>query len=83
MASRTRTKLANAEIQVAGDQWPIFLYANYTYDPEDTWNGLLCSGLLVGVSPFDIQWYVFILINFPDKGIQTYFHVSEFCRSGT
>ncbi|KIM63455.1 hypothetical protein SCLCIDRAFT_53690, partial [Scleroderma citrinum Foug A] len=34
-------------LQVAGDQWPIFLYANYTYDVEDPWNGLLQSGLLV------------------------------------
>jgi len=38
---------------VAGDQWPIFLYADYTYDPEDPWNGLLRSGLLVSVSPDD------------------------------
>ncbi|KAF9238704.1 hypothetical protein BU15DRAFT_88319 [Melanogaster broomeanus] len=33
-------------IQVAGNQWPVFLYANYMYDPEDPWNGLLHSGLL-------------------------------------
>ena len=50
VVSRTRTKLANGEIQVAGDHWPIFLYANYTYDSEDPWNGLLRSGLLVSVS---------------------------------
>ena len=50
VASRTRTKLSNSELQVAGDQWPIFLYANYTYNPEDPWNGLLRSGLLVSVS---------------------------------
>ncbi|KAI6018636.1 hypothetical protein BKA83DRAFT_4464947 [Pisolithus microcarpus] len=31
----------------AGDQWPVFLYADYSYDPEDPWNGLLQSGLLV------------------------------------
>ncbi|KAF9241133.1 hypothetical protein BU15DRAFT_45179, partial [Melanogaster broomeanus] len=43
----TKTKLVTGQIQVAGDQWPVFLYANYTYDPEDPWNGLLCSGLLV------------------------------------
>lgn len=43
-------KLMNGEIQVAGDQWPVFLYANYSYDPEDPWNGLLRSGLLVSVS---------------------------------
>jgi len=48
---RTKTKLMNGQIQVAGDQWPVFLYANYTYDPEDPWNGLLHNGLLVSVSP--------------------------------
>ncbi|OBZ79369.1 hypothetical protein A0H81_01032 [Grifola frondosa] len=30
-----------------GDQWPIFLYANNQYDPDDPWNGLLRSRLLV------------------------------------
>ncbi|KAN0091493.1 hypothetical protein V8E55_005059 [Tylopilus felleus] len=43
----TRSKLANGELQVVGDQWPIFLYANYMYDEEDPWNGLLHGGLLV------------------------------------
>ena len=47
---RTKSKLVNGQIQVAGDQWPVFLYANYMYDPEDPWNGLLRSGLLVSVS---------------------------------
>ena len=56
--SRTRAKLANSEIQVAGDQWPIFLYANYNYDPEDPWNGLLHSGLLVLVSSLDARLYI-------------------------
>ncbi|KAF8834343.1 hypothetical protein BDN67DRAFT_992683 [Paxillus ammoniavirescens] len=45
--TETRTKLVNRQIQVTGDQWPVFLYTNYTYDAEDPWNGLLCSGLLV------------------------------------
>ncbi|KIM57863.1 hypothetical protein SCLCIDRAFT_28496 [Scleroderma citrinum Foug A] len=40
-------QLMNGQIQVAGDQWPVFLYANYTYDPEDPWNGPLRNGLLV------------------------------------
>ena len=39
----------NSQIQVMGDQWPVFLYTNYMYDPEDPWNGLLQSGLLVSV----------------------------------
>ena len=47
---RTKVKLMNGQIQVAGDQWLLFLYANYAYDLEDPWNGLLRSGLLVLVS---------------------------------
>ena len=35
---------------VSGDQWPIFVYQGYSYDPEDPWNGLLRSTLLVSVS---------------------------------
>ena len=50
MSQRTKTKLSNGEMQVKGDQWPIFLYADYMYDSEDPWNGLLRSGLLVSVS---------------------------------
>jgi hypothetical protein len=46
---RIREKLRSGQLQVAGDQWPIFLYANYMYDPDDPWNGLLRSGLLVCV----------------------------------
>ena len=57
-ASRTRAKLVNGEIQVAGDQWPVFLYADYSYDAEDPWNGLLRSGLLVAVSsPFFSRFF--------------------------
>ncbi|KIJ09521.1 hypothetical protein PAXINDRAFT_17395 [Paxillus involutus ATCC 200175] len=41
--NETKLKLVNGQIQVAGDQWPVFLYANYTYDAEDPWNGLLLS----------------------------------------
>ena len=58
VASSTRTKLENGELQVAGDQWPVFLYADYTYDPEDPWNGLLRSGLLVSVSFIDSRCLV-------------------------
>jgi len=43
----TKDKLRSGELAVSGDQWPIFLYAGYTYDAEDPWNGLLRSSLLV------------------------------------
>jgi len=38
---------------VPGDQWPIFVYQGYNYDPEDPWNGLFRSNLLVSVSSTD------------------------------
>jgi hypothetical protein len=42
-----REKLRSGDLAVSGDQWPIFLYQGYRYDPEDPWNGLLRSTLLV------------------------------------
>ncbi|KAG1853247.1 hypothetical protein C8R48DRAFT_749662 [Suillus tomentosus] len=31
----------------SGDQWPMFLYAGYEYDPEDPWKGLLKGEILI------------------------------------
>ncbi|KAG1803219.1 hypothetical protein EV424DRAFT_1331093 [Suillus variegatus] len=39
--------LKSGETAVRGDQWPIFLYAGYEYDPEDPWKGLLKSDILI------------------------------------
>jgi hypothetical protein len=49
-AFSTKQNLQSGEIAVSGDQWPLFVYANEAYDPEDPWNGLLRSRLLVNVS---------------------------------
>jgi hypothetical protein len=49
-APRVKKKLRSAEIIVPGDQWPILLYQDYAYDPEDPWKGLLRSAILVSVS---------------------------------
>ncbi|KAG2063101.1 hypothetical protein BDR04DRAFT_1164243 [Suillus decipiens] len=35
-----KTKLQSGEMIVTGDQWLLFLYADYHYDLEDPWNGL-------------------------------------------
>ncbi|KAG1788774.1 uncharacterized protein HD556DRAFT_1433969 [Suillus plorans] len=43
----TKECLKSGETTVCGDQWPIFLYAGYVYDPEDPWKGLLRSNILV------------------------------------
>ncbi|KAG2737594.1 hypothetical protein P692DRAFT_20761377 [Suillus brevipes Sb2] len=45
--AETKQKLQSGEIAVSGDQWPLFVYANEAYDPDDPWNGLLRSRLLV------------------------------------
>ena len=45
-----KSKLWNGEILVTGDQWPIFLYADFTFDPEEPWKGLLRSIILVSVT---------------------------------
>ncbi|RDB18541.1 hypothetical protein Hypma_000280 [Hypsizygus marmoreus] len=39
-------KLRSGEMIVRGDQWPVFLYPDMMYDPDDPWQGLLRSPLL-------------------------------------
>ncbi|KAI0055466.1 hypothetical protein BV25DRAFT_1873121 [Artomyces pyxidatus] len=45
--AEVKRRLRSAELTVAGDQWPMFLYKNYQYDPQDPWKGLLRSILLI------------------------------------
>ena len=45
-----REKLSNGEMAVRGDQWPLLLFANQEYDPDDPWEGLFRNQLLVWVS---------------------------------
>ncbi|KAG0703964.1 hypothetical protein DFH29DRAFT_802625, partial [Suillus ampliporus] len=45
--AETKQGLKSGEITVRGDQWPMFLYAGYIYDPEDPWKGLLRSEILI------------------------------------
>ncbi|KAG1779360.1 hypothetical protein EV702DRAFT_1178492 [Suillus placidus] len=43
----TKQSLKSGETAVRGDQWPMFLYAGYVYDPKDPWKGLLRSKILI------------------------------------
>ncbi|KAG2059901.1 hypothetical protein BDR06DRAFT_873106 [Suillus hirtellus] len=45
--AETKQNLKSGETTVHGDQWPMFLYAGYDYDPKDPWKGLLKSEILV------------------------------------
>lgn len=44
-----RAQLASGEMVVAGDQWPLVVYADLHYDPEDPWSGLFRNLILVYV----------------------------------
>jgi hypothetical protein len=54
---RTKEKLRSGEMIIPGDQWPVFLYARYEYDPDDPWKGLLRSSILVSVSSLQVTDY--------------------------
>ncbi|KAH6909687.1 hypothetical protein BKA70DRAFT_1102440, partial [Coprinopsis sp. MPI-PUGE-AT-0042] len=45
--SSVRERLRSGELVPAGDQWPIFLFQDHKYDPEDPWEGLLRGPLLI------------------------------------
>ena len=47
---RIKATLRSGEMQVPGDQWPIFIYARCEYDPEDAWKGAFRSAILIAVS---------------------------------
>ncbi|KAG6904061.1 hypothetical protein DXG01_012852, partial [Tephrocybe rancida] len=42
-----RQKLNSGETLVRGDEWPVFIYAGYSYDSEDPWMGVFRSTLLL------------------------------------
>ncbi|KAG1865676.1 hypothetical protein C8R48DRAFT_747709 [Suillus tomentosus] len=45
--AETKQSLKSGETAVCGDQWPLFLYAGYVYDPDAPWQGLLRSDILI------------------------------------
>jgi hypothetical protein len=69
---------------IPGDQWPIFLYAGYTYDPEDPWKGLFRSRLLVSVgvcSTLSATESCRLTENIGiNQGLQTRFYFSKLSR---
>src|SRR5262245_10912847 len=78
---RTKEKLRSGEMAVSGDQWPIFLYQGYNYDPEDPWNGLFRSTLLVYViSKLSCPRFLMLTCI---SGVQTHIYLAQFCGKGT
>lgn len=46
-AVRVKEMLRSGNYSVAGDQWPILMYKDEIYDPEDPWRGLFKNRILV------------------------------------
>lgn len=46
---RVRRDLRGGQLIPAGDMWPRFLFRGFEYNPNDAWDGLLRSPLLVKV----------------------------------
>ncbi|KAJ3540108.1 hypothetical protein NMY22_g4446 [Coprinellus aureogranulatus] len=44
---KIRRDLASGHLVPSGDLWPRFLYRGYQYNPDDPWDGLLRSSILV------------------------------------
>ncbi|KAH6890744.1 hypothetical protein BKA70DRAFT_1068276, partial [Coprinopsis sp. MPI-PUGE-AT-0042] len=42
-----RDALRSGSLIPAGDQWPLFLYRDFKFNPDDVWEGLFRSSLLV------------------------------------
>lgn len=76
--------LRSGQYSVAGDQWPILVYRDETYDPENPWTGLFRNRLLVLVRKGLVVALLSLLLfrrNFP--GVQTHIHFPELCRQRT
>lgn len=48
--SRIRRDLTSGQMIPSGDLWPRFIYRNFEYNPQDPWDGLLRSSLLLKVN---------------------------------
>jgi hypothetical protein len=54
---------------VRGDQWPLLVYAKQVFDPEEPWDGLFRSELLVWVSSYFRFYY------YPLHCVQAFKHI--------
>ena len=59
--------------QICGTDMPVFLYDDYTYNPEDPENGLFQGPFLVCVGSFNLLLYYHILTPAPSIGSNRHF----------
>ena len=65
---RIRKKLKSGEIATSGEQWPMFLYRNHKFNPENPWDGLMQGQLLVNIR---LHFVLLLLV---------FVHISHFIR---
>ena len=63
---------------MAGDQWPLLLYADCKYDPEEPWDRLFQNKLLVWVH-FQCLIYAIQFVEAQLSGLQTHIHLPKLC----
>ncbi|KAH6899085.1 hypothetical protein BKA70DRAFT_1231024 [Coprinopsis sp. MPI-PUGE-AT-0042] len=50
-----REDLRSGQLVPSGEQWPLFLYQDHKYDPQDPWRGLLRGPLLIKASSLSLS----------------------------
>ncbi|RDB25923.1 hypothetical protein Hypma_006362 [Hypsizygus marmoreus] len=83
---RVKSKLRDGDYIIPGDQWPIMIYKDYKYDPEDPWNGLLRNRLLISVCPKTrtlVPSHSRAPTSLKISGIQTRIHLPKLRRKRT
>jgi len=75
---RIRAKLSSSEMTVRGDQWPLLVYAMQKFDPEEPWDGLFRSELLVWVRTCSM--ISILIIHLREAGLQAHFHLAQLSR---
>ena len=71
-----KDKLKSGKMVVAGNEWPVFLYEGYCYDPSNSCKGLFHSSLLVTVCMPNMNAYHSSELILP--GFQAYLHITKF-----
>lgn len=69
-----KQQLKNKELAVPGNHWPLFLYRNEAYNPEEPWRGFCRSKLLVCVRSF-MRSYWHSLSTDSNPSLQGYKHI--------
>lgn len=80
----TQYKLKNHLLIPGGENWPIVLYRDEAYNPEEPWDGLLQGKLLVMVHPSSPLFFYMIydLTQFDFTDLQVHFHLAVLRREG-